>query len=316
MVRRPNIALADYHANARMRRLLLLLVLVFVFVTASQRSAAAATYEEARAAEERYAFAEALALYEQAPGGAERAGWLRARSEGDFEPLAQLERARRDPTADIDKLVVASEEYPPGLVRCEAWMFAGDAYARTGRPQDAIPLWRRAARDPKADPVLARAAIRAAVRTHLAAGELESAQVDLQWFPDDGAAREVERVVRRRRLHYASIGAIALVLAAIGRAVARARRLAVTRASALLVLGFAAFVGLAGAALGHAYDGGGAIPFLLFGGALVPLLLGARAWSAAGGAPRAVRAAACAVSVLAAAFLVLEQTGRLEGLGL
>lgn len=294
-----------------MRRLLLLLTLMLV-----AGPSRAATFEEARAAEERYAFAEALALYEQVPNSEERAAWLRARSEGDFEPLAQLERARRDPAPDVDKLVIAADAYPEGLVRVEAWVFAADTYLRRGRPEDAVPLWRKAARDPKADPVLAQAALRSAVRTHLAAGDLDGAKVDLQWRHDESAAKEVARHVRRRRLHMASIVVIAVVLAIVARAVKRARRLGVTRRDATLVLGFAGFIALAGAALALGYEGATAGPFLELGAALVPLLLAARAWSAAGGAPRAVRAAACAASVAAAAFLVLEHTDHLDGLGL
>ncbi|MFO0739062.1 MAG: hypothetical protein U0270_24410 [Labilithrix sp.] len=280
------------------------------------RAAAAGPFEEARAAEERYAFDEALALYEQAPNGAERAAWLRARSEGDFEPLLQLEHARRDPSPDLERLVIAADAYPEGLVRVEAWSFAADAHARRGHPELAIPLWRKAARDPKADPVLAHAAIRSAVRVHLAAGDLGEAKVDLQWLPDEGAAKDVDRHVRRRRLHIASIATIAVGLLAVARAVRRARRVGLSRASVLAVLAFSAFVALAGAALALGYEGASAGPFLWFGAALVPLLLAARAWAAAGGAPRGVRAVVCALGVAAAAFLVLEQSGHLDALGL
>jgi hypothetical protein len=286
-----------------MRRLLLLLT--FMLVT---RAASAATFEEAQAAEERYAFAEALALYERAPNGAARAAWLRARSEGDFEPLAQLERARRTPNADLERLVIAADAYPPGLVRAEAWAFAADGYSRRDQPEKAVPLWRRAARDPQADPVLAHAAIRSAVRAHLAAGDLDAARADLEWLPDDGAAKDVARLFRRRRLHIASIAVIVLVLAA------AARGARWTTRGLAPALALAAFVALAGAALARGYEGASAAPFLWFGAALVPLVVAARAWKR--GPPRAVRAAACALSVVAAAFLVLEHTGHLDGLGL
>ena len=286
-----------------MRRLLLLLLLLAVAGDASARP-----LEEGRAAEERYAFAEALALYDEAPAGAERAAWLRARSEGSFEPLTELEHARRDPGADVDRLAVAADAYPPGLVRAEAWVFAADTHARRGRVAAAIPLWRKAARDPKADPVLAHAAIRSAVRAHLEAGDLAEASVDLEWLDDAGAAKDVARAQRRRYVHYACILAIVVVLGAAGRG---ARRLT-TRAIGP-VLAFSAFVALAGACLAWGYEGASAAPFLWFGLALVPLLLAARAWRRG---PRALRAAACALSVLAAAFLVLEQTGHLDGLGL
>ena len=290
-----------------MRRWLLLVLLVAVGTTSSSE-AFAGPFEEGRAAEERYAFDEALARYEEAPNGAERAAWLRARGESGFGPLTQLERARRDPNVDLERFLTTAERFPPSLVRVEAWVFAGDTYARRGHAELAIPLWRKAARDPKADPVLAHAAIRAAVRAHLAAGELDEARRDLESLADEGAAKDVARATWRRRMHYACIMIVAVVLAVGARS---ARRL--TRRAMLPVLAFSAFVAIAGAALATAYEGATAAPFWWFGAALVPLLFAARAWKSG---PRALRAVACALAVLAAAFLVLEHTGRLDGLGL
>jgi len=240
-----------------MRRLLLALFLVVL----TGRAAWAGPFEEARAAEERYEFAEALALYAQVPQGAERAAWLRARDEGYFGPLGQLERVRRDPTAEVDTLVMFADEFPEGLVRVEAWVFAAEVYDRNGRTPEAIPLWRKAARDPKADTVLAHAAIKAAVRAHLAAGDLDAAKLDLQWLDDQAAARDIARAVRRRWLHYACIAIVVLVLLVAGRRVNGAS----LRRSAKLVLGFAAFVALGGAALASGYEGASAAPFFWFG---------------------------------------------------
>lgn len=265
-------------------------------------------FEEGRALEERYAFEEALAAYSTSPEGAERAAWLRARSEGDFEPLNQLEHARRDPNVDLERFVVAADTFPPGLVRAEAWVFAGDTYARRGHAELAVPLWRKAAHDPKADSVLAHAAIRSAVRAHLAEGDLAEARTDLRWLDDEGAAKDIARATWRRRVHYACIVLLLVVLVAAARG---GRRL--TRRAVVPVLAFSAFVALAGAALARGYEGASAAPFLWFGAALVPLLLAARAWSKG---PRALRAAACALAVFAIAFLVLEQTGHLDVLGL
>ena len=295
-----------------MRRLLLALALVLGFSGVARA--------DGRAAEERHAYAEAIEAYDHEPGGAARAAWLRARSEGNFEPLATLETARRAPDPDVGTLVMEADSWPAGIVRVEAWVFAGDANMRKGHPEDAIPLWRKAARDPAADPALAHAAITSAVRAHLANGEVDQAKVDLQWLYDAGAAADVARVARRDNLHLACIGVLLVVGALIARARVRVRPArgwtgAVTR-SALPVFAFSAFVSLAGLALAWAYAGATATPFLWFGVVLVPLLLAARAWAAAGGVPRAVRAGACAAAVVAAAFLVLEQTGQLDGLGL
>ncbi|MBX3223094.1 MAG: hypothetical protein KF795_21455 [Labilithrix sp.] len=97
--------------------------------------------------------------------------------------------------------------------------------------------------------------------------------------------------------------------------------LARTRASSGLVVGYAAYVALGGAALASGYEAGRAQPFLLFGATLVPILFFARAWAAAGSTrarSRAARAAVACASALAAAFLVLEHADGdwLRGLGL
>jgi hypothetical protein len=136
------------------------------------------------------------------------------------------------------------------------------------------------------------------------------------------------RALRRHKLHLASIAALTsagvLALIAFVRA-ARAGRLAAvidrTRASSRLVIAYCAYVAVAGGMLASGYEEGTARPFLLFGVLLVPLLLIARAWGAAGSparAARSLRAGLCATSALGAAFLVLEHVdvGYLEGLGL
>jgi hypothetical protein len=301
-----------------MRRLLLVVALML-----SSSAAAADDFSAGHDAEGRYAFKEAVDDYTRAlagpPAVAERAqrriDALSARSEGEFVPLGVLSRARDNPNVDLEELVRAADEFPPGLVRCETWVFAADAYGRTGHNEMAVPLWRKAARDPKADAVLAHAAIRSAVDAHLAAGEVEQAGVDVSWFYDEPAAREIARVKRREALHVGSLVVLGLVFVWMARAMLVARGREAVRRSWRPIAGCVAYVG-AGALLANGYAAGSAGPFLWFAVALAPILVGARAWGAAGGAPRIVRAAACAASVVAAAFLVLERTGHLDALGL
>ena len=325
-----------------------LIVLATAFpARASNIDEAARALEQAERDDAALAFGSALAGYEKAlrldpaaPGSMlaqQRAAALRARSEGSFEPLARLERVRRDPSlssdaAAIDDLVRAADSFRPGIVRVEAWMLAAEAYAnRLGRPADAVPLWQRIARDPHADGIVAGAAARALVEHHLARGELASAEaaVELAGASADATlTRDVRRAVRRHSIHLAALGIIALVVVfasvAIGRAARSGRHLVVlarARASGRLVLAYAAYVAIAGAALASGYEHGTARPFLVFGAVLVPLLLLARAWGAAGsqaGPARGLRALLCATGALGAAFLVLEHVdvAYLEGLGL
>jgi hypothetical protein len=78
----------------------------------------------------------------------DRADWLRARSEGDFAPLARLERVRRDTAAAsdpaaIDALARDLEAFPPGTVRVEARMLVAEAnLGRLHRPEAALPQLR------------------------------------------------------------------------------------------------------------------------------------------------------------------------------
>jgi hypothetical protein len=88
-----------------------------------------------------------------------------------------------------------------------------------------------------------------------------------------------------------------------------------------LAVGFAAYVAIVGGVLAAQYETGNAGPFLVLGAAIVPLVLVARAWSAASsGSPaaRIGRALLCTTSVFAAAFLVLRavRSEYLDGFGL
>jgi hypothetical protein len=324
------------------------LALLFASSQARARAedGAQAIFERAEREDARGAYDEALVDYARvvaadpssrvAPQADARAEVLRTHAEGAFEPLRRLERVRRDPALAsdreaIDALVRDAEGFPPGLVRVEAWELAAEAYARRlGRPGDAVLLWRRIVSDPAADPATARLAAREAVRVLGERGDLDAAEaVARDAAPVDPAlSRDVARLVRRHRLHLASVGVVACMgalAAAAWAAAVRERRAsavaAAARRSAPLALGYAAYVGVAGAILASSYEPGSARPFLLFGVALGPTLLVARAWAAAGRrtpAARSLRAALCGAAAVAAAFLVLESVDAryLEGFGL
>jgi tetratricopeptide (TPR) repeat protein len=309
-------------------------------VDVDRRAQALAVFRQAEADDDALELRRALAEYEEAlrldPATSkamraeERAKSLRARSEGDFAPLIALERVRRSPElssdgAAIDSLVRSAAEFPPGLVRVEAWSLAAEAYAsRLGRPEDAIPLWRRVTRDPASDSITVGSALDSLVRLELARGDFAAAEDDARTL---GAGPQtmsmVRRVVRRRTIHRGSIVAIAatLILALVAIARAEGRRATLRRSVSPVALGFAAYVAIAGGALASAYEDGNAKPFLLFGIALGLLLLLSRAWGMVGSETRrarGARAVLCAASVLGTAFLVLEavDVGYLEGLGL
>jgi tetratricopeptide (TPR) repeat protein len=314
-------------------------------VASAPRTRAADAFARAERADESFAFAEALAGYEEAlrldptmPAALRaeaRARMLRERSEGGFTPLVALERVRRDPRlasdpAAIDALVKAADGFPPGVVRVEAWALAAEAYAhRLGRPDDAASLWRRVATDPAADPVLTRAALRSLATFYIERRDWAGAEAVMALPTMDAKlASEVRRAIFRHHVRLASVTTLCsvFVLATIALAGAARRRtlgevVRRIRATSALIVGYAVYVAVVGALLASGYEQGAGLPFVLFGVALVPLLLIARAWGAAGSqsrSARALRAVLCAASVLGAAFLVLERVGRgyLEGVGL
>lgn len=318
-------------------------------VTAEDRARAEAVFVDAEKADEGLSFARALALYDESraidPAGARapkaeaRAATLRAHAEGDFGPFGDLELVRRSPAAAddakvIDELVAKAEKYPPGLTQVEVWVLAAEAYAyRLGRPGDAERLYARVVAAERADPVVAKKAARDLVTMQLARGDLAAAKATVASAgarADDKLARDVARVARRRQVHVTSIAVLAVAAALAGWAVARATRrregaraaiaAAVSKTWKLAIV-YALYVAISGGVLASRYEEGTSAPFLVLGIVLVPLVLVARAWGAAGapgGMARAGRALACAASAMAAAFLVLESINAsfLEGMGL
>jgi len=297
--------------------------------------------------DETLAFAQALARYDEgraldpgsprAPRAEARAAILRAHAEGDFAPFAELERVRRDPALAsdaraIDVLVRHAESFPPGLVRVEVWVLAAEAYAhRLGRPADADALLKRTIVDPHADRIVTQKAARDLVGLRVAKQDLGGAEEAVRLAgdrADPSLGRDVRRLVRRRFMHGASIALlVGLVVLAARAAVTAARRgkgpqiRAALARTWKLALAYTAYVALVGALLASGFEQGTSAPFLWFGVVLLPLVLVARTWGAAGGAGRGARigrASVCAAGVLGAAFLVLEgiDVGFLEGIGL
>ena len=88
-----------------------------------------------------------------------------------------------------------------------------------------------------------------------------------------------------------------------------------------LVVPFVSWTALVGGALASNYEEGNSTPFLLFGLAVGPIAMLARAWSTVGSdrtAARTGRVVVSAASVFGAAFLLLEaiDVRYLEGFGL
>jgi hypothetical protein len=311
------------------------------------RSRAETILRQAEKDDEALEFARALARYDEgraldpgsprAPRAEARAAMLRAHAEGDFAPYVRLERVRRDPALAsdphaIDELVRAAESFPPGAVRVEVWVLAAEAYAhRFGRPLEAEALLRRVVVDANTDKVIGQKAARDLVALYVARGDVGGAEDAVRLAgerADPQLGRDVRRIVRRRRMHVASIA----VLLAMGVLAAGAWLVALLRGQGARVRGalarmwklavaYAAYVALGGAMLASGYEAGTSKPFLYFGAVLVPIVLVARAWGAAGGETRWARggrATLCGVAAVCAAFLVLEgvDVAFLEGVGL
>jgi len=244
---------------------------------------------------------------------------------------------RRDPKladdgATLDALVRDSDAFPPGAVRVEARMLAADAFVgRLHRHADGLALYDRVVSDPKADALTSRLAARQIVETLLGDGRLDEARARANALAphlDAAFVKHVGHLARRRVLVTASeieIGVVVLlVAAAIALAGRRGRTHAVgaaMRRATPLVLAFTVYVGVMGGVLAAKYETGNAKPFLVFGAALFPLLVAARAWAAAGSpspAARIGRALACAAGAVGAAFIVLAYLDPLylDGYGL
>ena len=272
-----------------------------------------------------------------APRATTRADYLRAHSEGEFAPLARLEQVRHDPSlasdpASIDRLAHDLEAFPPGAVRVEARMLVAEAYlVRLNRRADGEDELRKVLDEPKSDPLTARQAARKLVDSRVASGDIDGAVACARAQSkrlEPRYVKTIERLVLRRTLDRIAVIDLALlaVLALISLSLAKRRgraealRVALRRA-APIAIAFVAYVTVAGGWLASKYESGNSKPFLVFGGALLPLLFAARAWGASGSpklAARVGRALLCGSSAMAAAFMVLERIdpAYLDGFGL
>jgi tetratricopeptide (TPR) repeat protein len=294
-------------------------------------------YARAEAADLGGDFAEALAAYRaaiqrdpsnrHASQAERRADFLAAHSEGGFAPLQRLEAVRRDPHTldradEVAALARDAASFPDGPVRVEARVLAADAFARLGRSDEARALLRAVLTDRATDPLTARHAARALVRSLTDSGDFEGAIAATRVFPvDRDVVLAAEARVRRAHAHTASIVVLAasalLAAIAIGRAARRGHIAAVgraLRAAAPLTAVFAAYVAIAGGAIAVRYEGGDPTPFHAIGVVLLPVALLARAWGAAGSPlwpARALRAILAASSAVAASFLALEKVASM-----
>jgi hypothetical protein len=256
---------------------------------------------------------------------------------GNATPQATLDLVRLDPSRSSDPgaiqlLATQLDAFPPGPVQVEGRMFVAEAWlGRLHRPADALPLLRAVRDDPGAPAITARLAAREIVDALVATGHLDEASAEAATHADlldPGFLKQTRAIVRRRTIRwtalaelggFAALAGVALLRGfrrgALGQAGTALRRIAPV--AALFVVYLAGLGGL----LASQYETGNAAPFVGLGLVVLPLLLLARAWSAVGSSgagARAGRAVVCAVTVLAATFVLLDTVhpSYLEGFGL
>jgi len=172
--------------------------------------------------EDEEAFAHAVTHYRQslaakpvssgvrwARNAANRMQWLSVRSEGNFAPLAQLHRFKRDPALATDPEAIAAlardtEALPPGIVRAESRTLVATAWlGLLHRPRDAVRLLRLVVSDPTADGMNLRFAERGLVDALMADGQVDAAMKEVQVHAaqlDPEVVTRLQRVQRRRTL--------------------------------------------------------------------------------------------------------------------
>ncbi len=195
-----------------------------------------------------------------------------------------------------------------------------------GRSNDDL---RALASNPRNDILLRRGAATKLVIALADAGDFDAADAAAMEFARtiDPAAAKHARAVRRRSK--GDVVALASLAAALGVAVVSlvaarrslAKALGTTRRVATPVALFLLYSGVIGGYLASSYENGSSLPFVLFAGFMLPLVVIFRTWGVVGSprvAARAARAFAAVAATLALAFLVVEHVNPayLEGFGL
>jgi tetratricopeptide (TPR) repeat protein len=258
---------------------------------------------------------------------------LHGHAEGGFAPLVALERVRRstalsdDPRA-LEALDRASQAWPAGSVRAEAWMLVAEAFAgRMQRPRAAADVFLRLAEDDDAPPRLRELAATRLVELRAVLGEPARAEQELSDVHVPDAVRAEAAVFSRRvRLRRASTTVLALVALAGAAALALAWRRGqlpevLRRWRRPMPLVQLAVLTAGGAAMAKAADDHEVSPFAVLGVGALGVYLVAVVFNVVGGAAggaRAARAAVCAMAVLAVAYLAMLKLDpmMLEGIGL
>jgi hypothetical protein len=179
------------------------------------------------------------------------------------------------------------------------------------------------------DALFRRAAATKLVMTLADEGDVDGAEAaarELAKNIDPFAVRHVRAVRRRRFVHLAGLGILAIALVAAVRALVAARRslpeaLRAVRRIAPVFVVFLLYCGVVGGWLASSYENGSPAPFFLFAAVMLPLVVLLRMWSAVGSQRRLARVArgvAAVAATVAVGFLVVERVNPayLEGFGL
>ena len=300
--------------------------------SSDSKKAALALYELGKMDDDDFRFASALARFDAslvrdpshryALRARSRGDTLRAHSEGDFAPFAELEKIRRDHVAArdpaaLDKLVADANDFPPGLVRVESRMLAGDAFLARREFDKALPILELVITDPKADPISFHQASHEVVDTYLALENPDAAARIAALPHEDPTLAKKVKIWRRRKNGRELAGVVLAAFAiacfvAIARAIRRgeldALKTTLKKFAPLAVL-FAIWIGACGGILASSYETGNEGPFVVLAIVALPIFFLARAWSASSANAsllfRVGRGLLTAGAMLAAAFVVL-----------
>lgn len=321
-----------------MRRFSLLVSgVVFVLAAPALAQAPEATLlREARTAEAEHRPADAVALYERAIEAAptsrlatrarRRLDYLRARSEGDYAPLAAFQTFRDRLPAGRTASVIDSFErearaFPEGRVRCEAWLAIGEAWLDAEHPARAEAAYRALldeAGRTESERVTAQTGIARALAMSrgASAGAAHLEEVGLEATSTHGTlAREAERSWGRI-VAWALLIAFALCVVVAGRR-ELVRPAVLRRAFSLPRVLVAAYVVGFPVWLAQAYDHDALDTFSIVA-VSSGVLLGLASWvgealrarEATRGA-RIALAALCVTAELSIAYLALDRAGQL-----